>query len=130
MSVVPQVLVMSQGIRRAAYLMTGAVAVVVAVLLGGFSWQLLGVFLAPDLPLMLGGGADLRRGQLNPKAVPFYNATHRLAGPSLLAAIALISGGGHGSSLDVLAAAAVWAAHIFLDRGLGYGLRTAEGFQR
>jgi uncharacterized protein DUF4260 len=29
-----------------------------------------------------------------------------------------------------LAAALAWAVHVSLDRAIGYGLRTPEGFQR
>jgi hypothetical protein len=98
---------------------------------GEFSWQLWIFAIVPDLPLIFGGGPGLQPGQLNPKAVAFYNATHRLAGPVLLTLAALISIGlGSPNGQAFLAGGLVWTAHILLDRGLGYGLRTAEGFQR
>jgi uncharacterized protein DUF4260 len=73
--------------------------------------------------VFIGASRRLARGQLAPRAVPFYNTAHRVWGPLVL-----------------LAAGAVWPdsaallagglAHIGLDRGLGFGLRTPAGFQR
>jgi hypothetical protein len=121
----------SNRIRSAAYLVVGVLIALLALIMGEFSWQLWIFALAPDLPLIFGGGPALQPGQLNPKAVPFYNATHRLAGPVLLTLAALISIGlGSSNGRAFLAGGLVWTAHILLDRGLGYGLRTAEGFQR
>ncbi len=56
--------------------------------------------------------------------MPAYNALHSYWGPCLLvlATVAL-----HGS---FLIAAFAWAFHISLDRALGYGKRTPDGFQR
>jgi hypothetical protein len=81
---------------------------------------------APDLAMLPGAGRDLAQGQLHPRAVPLYNAVHRFVGPVVLMAAA---------SLDVLAlgwfvGGLAWAAHVALDRTVGYGLRTREGFQR
>jgi hypothetical protein len=80
----------------------------------------------PDLALLLGAGAGLAQGQLNPRAVPIYNAVHRFGLPALLIALA---------SLDVIGlawfiAGLAWALHVSLDRSVGYGLRDANGFQR
>ena len=66
------------------------------------------------------------RQQLHPRAVPLYNALHRFVGPALLAAAAL---SGLVGSWGLVAALA-WAFHVALDRAVGYGLRTREGFQR
>jgi hypothetical protein len=82
--------------------------------------------IAPDLALLAGGGGDLAKGQLHPRAVPFYNAVHRFWGPVALIAAA---------SFDVVAlgwfvVGLAWAAHVALDRAVGYGLRTREGLQR
>jgi hypothetical protein len=82
--------------------------------------------LAPDLALLLGGGAGLAKGQLHPRAVPVYNAVHRAWGPALLIV---------GASTGLLGTAALvaglaWGVHVALDRTVGYGLRTPEGFQR
>ncbi|MEA2249332.1 MAG: hypothetical protein QOH46_3861 [Solirubrobacteraceae bacterium] len=82
--------------------------------------------LGPDLALLLGGGAGLVPGQLHARAVPLYNALHRFSGPvALLAAASLGLLGG-----AWLIAGLAWAAHVALDRAVGYGLRTEDGFQR
>jgi hypothetical protein len=82
--------------------------------------------LGPDLALLFGAGAGLAPGQIHPRAVPLYNAVHRLTGPALLtgAAAAGLIGPGW------LVAGLAWAAHVALDRTVGYGLRTPEGHQR
>jgi hypothetical protein len=82
--------------------------------------------LAPDLALLFGAGSGLEKGQLHPRAVPLYNAVHRFWGPAalLVAAAAGVLGTGW------LVAGIAWALHVALDRSLGYGLRTREGFQR
>jgi Domain of unknown function (DUF4260) len=82
--------------------------------------------LAPDLTLLFGGGRNLARGQLHPRAVGAYNAAHRFWGPLALMAAA---------SADLIAPGwlvigLAWALHVALDRTAGYGLRTPEGFQR
>jgi Domain of unknown function (DUF4260) len=93
---------------------TGALALAVA------------LAVAPDLAMLIGASRRLARGQLAPTAVPFYNAAHRLWGPlALLAAGALWPG-----SAVLLAGGLAWLAHVGLDRGLGFGLRTPAGFQR
>lgn len=88
-------------------------------------WQLLVFAAAPDLTLLIGSAPGLARGQLHPRAVPFYNAVHRFWAPGALLLVAV--------TLDLpawQAAGLAWAAHIGLDRYLGFGLRTPEGFQR
>jgi hypothetical protein len=89
-------------------------------------WQLAAFGLGPDLALLLGAGSGLERGQLHPRAVPVYNALHRFWGPlalGALAALGLVSTG-------FLVGALAWAFHVALDRAVGYGLRTRDGFQR
>jgi hypothetical protein len=57
--------------------------------------------------------------------VPVYNAVHRFWGPvalGLAAAFFLPAG--------FFVGALAWALHVSLDRALGYGLRTPDGFQR
>ncbi len=107
----------------AAALFGAGLAVVLTQGAGG--WQLAAFALAPDLPLLAGGGRGLARGQLRRRAVPAYNALHRLSGPAALALV-LLAGLGAGW----LVAALAWSAHIALDRSLGYGLRTRDGLQR
>jgi uncharacterized protein DUF4260 len=89
------------------------------------SWWIVVVFLlGPDIALLLGIGSGLEKGQLHPRAVPLYNALHRYWGPAALALASLVLPDGW------LAAALAWAVHVSVDRAVGYGLRTAEGFQR
>jgi hypothetical protein len=55
-----------------------------------------------------------------------YSTVHRFWGPIALAALAargVLSAG-------FLIGALTWAFHIALDRALGYGLRTRDGYQR
>jgi hypothetical protein len=82
--------------------------------------------IAPDLALLLGGGAGLAKGQLHPRAVPVYNAVHRAWGPALLVAAAATGLLGAAA----LVAGLAWGVHVTMDRAVGYGLRTPEGFQR
>ena len=107
-----------------------AAALVAAIVLelarhGGY-WQLAAFGLAPDLALVLGVGAGLAKGQLHPRAVGTYNLLHRFWGPLALAALALLSVIPAGFLIGALA----WTFHIALDRAIGYGLRTPDGFQR
>ena len=93
----------------------------VAGALVGSPW-LLALWIVPDVALLAGmdGGA----GRLAPRAVPAYNALHALPGPlALIAAGALLSPALAGAGL-------VWLSHVLMDRSLGYGLRTRDGWQR
>jgi hypothetical protein len=121
---------LSQPYRRLAYalLAAGLVALIVAVYARedvGW-WPVVAFGLGPDLALFLGAGKGLERGQLHPRAVPLYNAVHRFWGPFALAVVALAA--------DLPAAwlvgALAWATHVAVDRAVGYGLRTRDGFQR
>ena len=89
-------------------------------------WQIAVFALGPDLPLLFGTGAGLERGQLHPRAVRPYNLVHRFWGP-----LALIILGATGLlETGWMIGGLTWACHIALDRSLGYGLRTSNGFQR
>src|SRR4051812_11390655 len=90
---------------------------------GGLAAALAGG-LGPDLALLLGAGAGLAAGQIHPRAVPLYNAVHRFYGPVVLLAFGVLLGSGW------LVAGLAWGVHVALDRTVGYGLRTPEGFQR
>jgi hypothetical protein len=106
--------------KRAVYAALAAALLTAAILLmadGAPIWQFFVFGAAPDLALF--GGAGLAKGQLHPRAVPLYNALHRFAGPIVLAFVP-------GFQLGALA----WALHIAIDRAVGYGLRTPDGFQR
>lgn len=89
-------------------------------------WQLAAFGWGPDLALLLGVGTGLAKGQLAPRAVRLYNLVHRFWGPlALLAAAAFLP-----LSVAWFIAGLAWAFHVSLDRTLGYGLRTPDGFQR
>jgi hypothetical protein len=115
--------------RRVAYAALGLVAIALAIFVvttQHASWLQLAVFaIAPDVTLLFGAGRDLEPGQLHPRAVPFYNAVHRLVVPGILVAVAFVV---HADGW--LAGGLAWTAHIALDRSLGFGLRTPQGFQR
>jgi Domain of unknown function (DUF4260) len=89
-------------------------------------WQLAVFGLGPDVALLAGGGRGLARGRLHPRGVPVYNALHRFWGPlALLVAVPAL-----GLPSGYLVGGLAWAFHVALDRALGYGLRTRDGFQR
>jgi hypothetical protein len=113
---------------RIAYAVLSAVlliALALEVATADVPWWLVVVFLlGPDIALFLGIGSGLEKGQLHPRAVPLYNALHRYWGPAILALASIVLPSGF------LAAALAWALHVSVDRTVGYGLRTREGFQR
>jgi hypothetical protein len=89
-------------------------------------WQLAAFGLGPDVALVAGIGAGLEKGQLHPRAVPLYNLLHRYwlpAGLLVLASLGLVP-------LGFFVGGLAWALHISLDRAVGYGLRTRDGYQR
>ncbi len=94
-----------------------AIAAVVAFSRTGQSWWLFaGLILAPDLS-MLAYLAGPRPGAL------VYNAVHVYVGPLVLGGVAFLA-----ASSGALAVALIWAAHIGIDRMLGFGLKHAEAF--
>ena len=80
----------------------------------------------PDAAFLLALGQTHQRGQLARRAVPAYNLLHHPVAPALLLAAA--TAGLVGSWW--LVAALAWGAHVAFDRAAGYGLRTAQGWQR
>lgn len=88
-------------------------------------WLALGFAIAPDLTFLTGIGQPARKGQLPPRAVPFYNAAHSLIGPIALLAGALALG----PHLSLVGAGLAWATHIMVDRTVGYGMRGRDGYQ-
>jgi hypothetical protein len=114
--------------RRSAFAALTALLLIAAIagalVLGSGWWQLCAFAFAPDLALLAGMGAGLAKGQLHPRAVPLYNALHSYWGPALLALAAVVLPAGF------LVGALAWAFHISLDRTVGYGMRTRDGFQR
>lgn len=82
---------------------------------GGHSWPLFALLLfVPDLS-MLGYLAGPRVGAWA------YNAAHSYVGPIVVAILMVATG-----RPPVIAC--IWAAHIGLDRMLGYGLKYPSGF--
>lgn len=114
--------------RRAVYLVLGAgltvFALVEMVRFGGPTWMALAFFVLPDAALLYGAAPGLEQGRLHPRAVRFYNVVHVFWIP-----LGLMLAGLWLPPL-VFTSGAVWAAHIAWDRGLGFGLRTREGYQR
>ncbi|MGP9819854.1 DUF4260 family protein [Salinarimonas sp. NSM] len=82
-------------------------------------WAFAAGFLLPDVA-MLAYLANARVGALG------YNLAHTYLGPVALGLVGLHVDLQSGPAL--VAAAAVWAAHIGFDRALGYGLKHASGF--
>ncbi len=82
--------------------------------------------LLPDLTFVAGAGQAHAPRQLPSRAVPFYNLAHQPLGPLVLIAVASIVP----LSLFWFVAGLTWLAHIAIDRALGYGQRTPEGWQR
>ncbi|MEP6811834.1 MAG: DUF4260 family protein [Actinomycetota bacterium] len=101
-------------------------AVLEAVQHGTGYWPMAVFGLGPDVALFVGVGRGLAKGQLHPRAVGLYNLLHRFWGPVALAALASFDV----ISVGFLIGALAWLFHIALDRAVGYGLRTRDGFQR
>lgn len=120
----------SRRVTRAAWLAVGAMALALAA--GWTTRDDLGAtplvlfLLLPDLAFVAGAGAHEERGRLPARAVPIYNAAHRTVGPVSVIGLALVGG----LSTWWLVAGLAWLAHVALDRGFGFGLRTPDGWQR
>lgn len=81
------------------------------------SWWYWLLLLVPDV-FMVGYAKSKKLGALT------YNIGHSYVTPVLLALVAYLLDWKLGYGL-----AAIWAAHIAMDRMLGYGLKTSEGFE-
>lgn len=79
-------------------------------------WLYLLLVLAPDLSLV-GYAAGARAGAVA------YDAAHTYALPVALGAVGVVGGGG-----AAVAVALIWAAHIGVDRAVGYGLKYPSAF--
>lgn len=93
------------------------VAVLAYARIGTSWWLFAALFLAPDLGL-LGYLAGPRPG------ARLYNLTHTLVAPMVLAAVGIVTAAS--LPLDI---ALIWAAHIGMDRAVGYGLKYPTGFR-
>lgn len=81
------------------------------------AWGLFALlFLLPDLALL----AYLRGPRVGAQA---YNAAHSLLGPIAVAVAGLVA-----AQAVLLSIALIWAAHIGMDRMLGFGLKYEAGF--
>jgi hypothetical protein len=80
--------------------------------------------IVPHLPVVLGFRQPHGHGQLVPQAVPVFNALHHPVPPLALLGLAAA---GVLSPLWLVCALA-WLSHIVLDRAMGDGLRTANGY--
>ena len=83
---------------------------------GSWVWFAI-LFLLPDL-FMIGYLKDRRVGAV------VYNTAHTYLAPSLLVGLWLMM-----PEPEILRIAAVWTAHIGLDRMLGYGLKYRTAFK-
>ncbi|MGY4896141.1 DUF4260 domain-containing protein [Micromonospora aurantiaca (nom. illeg.)] len=108
--------------QRVEAVAVAALAVVVTVAAGYPWWSLLALFLVFDLS-MLGYLRGPRVGAV------CYNVAHSYTLPAALGAVA-VAAAASGDRIDWLGVlAGAWAFHIAVDRALGYGLKTTEGFE-
>jgi hypothetical protein len=107
--------------------LAGSASAVVAVMTDHVGlWPVVVFALAPDLSFLAGAGQSAAPGQLPKNAVPVYNLVHRPLLP-----IAMMTAASVGLVSEFwLAAGLSWLTHIAADRAVGFGLRTAEGWQR
>jgi hypothetical protein len=85
---------------------------------GDRGWLLFAVLLlVPDVSIA-GYAAGLRVGAVA------YNVVHTTVGPAALAVVGVLS-----DSPLMVSVALIWAAHIGVDRLLGYGLKRTTGFR-
>lgn len=97
-------------------------AVVLTIAVGYAWWWLLALFLVFDLSML---------GYLHGPRVGAwcYNVVHSYALPALVGAAA-VAAAAFENPIDWLGVLAIaWVFHIGVDRALGYGLKTPEGFE-
>ena len=95
-----------------------ALAIILFAAVSGNWWLFAALILAPDLSI-LGYLKGPRIGALA------YNAVHTWLAPALLAAVSLFGAGPVFVEIGL-----IWAAHIGIDRALGYGLKLPAGFKQ
>ncbi len=108
----PRTLLQAEGLL----VFVGAIGLYVA--LGAPVWMFFVLLLTPDLS-MLGYLVGQRAGALA------YNAAHTYLAPTLVFALPWYIGWPHALPL-----ALIWAAHIGIDRALGFGLKYSGGFKQ
>ncbi|MEU6672637.1 DUF4260 family protein [Streptomyces sp. NPDC046925] len=120
---------------RAAWALLGAFLLVWVVfeMVKHAGWVIpLGVlgFIAPDLSFFVGASGPHRHGQLPRGTVGAYNLVHRPVGPLVWMTVVALLADGPGQNAAPFTFGLAWLLHIALDRSLGYGLRTPDGWQR
>lgn len=114
---------MTNTIQRVEAGGVAALAVVAIVALyPAWWWMILAAFLLFDLS-MVGYLRSAKSGAAT------YNAVHNYAAPAMVAIAAFVTQNWSPTAsmtLGILACA--WAFHVGVDRALGYGLKTPEGF--
>ena len=94
----------------------------------GLTATAIGCFIAPDLTFLIGAGDNVAKGSISTRAVPFYNAMHRM-----VIAFAFTTAIGIGLAplaplpLAIFIGGLSWMAHIAMDSAAGYGLRNPDG---
>ena len=79
--------------------------------------------ISPDLSFLaaIGGPAHVD-GNMPPQVVTPYNLVHHPIGPIALLVVGALFG-----VPTVIGAALAWGSHLLWDRGVGYGMRRADG---
>jgi hypothetical protein len=105
-------------VRRIGWGSAAALSVTLLVMTWPGAWIGIAALLLPDVPLLYLS----KDGRLAPRAVPYYNATHLLAGPIVTLGLGAMLG-----SAAVIGVGAAWLVHVTVDRALGYDLRDRTG---
>jgi hypothetical protein len=90
----------------------------------GMGWWVIAVtVVGPDLSFLAAIGAPQpARGLMPKRVVRPYNLLHHPAGPITALAVGLLF-----HSPPAIIVSLTWASHLLWDRGVGYGLRAADG---
>ena len=79
--------------------------------------------IGPDLSFLAGiGGPPTVGGTMPPRVVKPYNLVHHPLGPTSLLVVGVLL-----RSPTVFGASLAWGSHLLWDRGVGYGMRRADG---
>ena len=109
-----------EGMPRLLLRIEGAALTLAAVYMyhriGGNWWLFAALILVPDVSFA-GYLVNTRIGAIA------YNTMHVTLGPLVCAALGFLL-----PSFDLLSVALIWAAHVGIDRAIGYGLKYGAGF--
>lgn len=87
--------------------------------------------IAPDLTFFIAKSEWTQPGRLPKRAVPAYNLMHRPITPVVWMVLStVVTGGKPEANAAPFTLGLMWLTHIALDRAMGYGLRSREGWQR